>query len=444
MRGNARTLSRRQRLTLDTHASPFGCCNYFDACTDEIMTLSFGGQLPLLDWMGFNVTEECYRSVEFITYVRPEQTLQGTDTAGYLSDPCDTPNGFEFGTRKLTVEDFGRYGRSGPVRDIVKPLRYCKTRPRYRLDGSPVESEDEWDMLFATDTLLNDIRQDLVSGSAAVSGQFDGLQQWVATTHGGMLNSYVIDWNDNVMDGGAGITVNGTAIANTFNIIDVLISVIRRIRQRISWSKWLQNQVNQMQIGDMILVLPTFLKDCLLDYFTCWSVCEGSQYSEVNLQTYEARQFRKGLIANVPENLFGDGYITVDSFPIPILTYDWDTITGPTRGDMYVLTGSVGNVRIWEGEHLDATRALERIRTNLDSSMGYFTADGGRLLGKKRFDNECIQMSMWMHPRLFCYAPWAQVRFQDVRCTSALDPLSPDPAETSFYPESSFDAAECS
>lgn len=429
-----------ERLTLGTAASPFGCCNFFDSCTDEIMSLYYRGKLDLLDWMGFNVTEECYRSIEFISYVRPEQS-QGSDTGGYLSDPCAAPNGIEFGSCKLSVEDFGRFGRSGPVRDVFKPTRYCKTRPRYFLDGSPVESEMQWDMLFTMDTMLNDIRRAVINGNATTGGQFDGLQRWVKTGYDcSALDSYVVNWNSNTMAGGAGITINGAATPAGFNFIDFLLDLHRNVKQRISWSPMLNNQ--QRMIGDTIIVLPTFLGRCLLDEYTCWSVCPGAQYEEVVKDNRDMRDFRLSLNGG----LFGHGQISLDGDVIPLLNYDWANITGPTRGDIYYLTGSIGTQRIWEGEHLSADVAMNELRGEADMTGNpgdFFSTDGGRVLGKVNFDELCKQIEMWMRPRLWCQAPWAQIRFQNVRCATPSGPLSPDPSDTSFYPQTSFSAATC-
>lgn len=431
----------QRALTLDTHASPFsGACNFFDRCTDEIMSLHYGGALTLLDWMGWEVSNEYRRVVEFIAYVRPEYS-GGNPTSGALSNACADPNGIEFGTAKLDVEDFGRYGRSGPTRDMMKPERYCMTDPVRRLDGSVVTSEREWDLRFIIDVLLQDVRRDLVTGNSSNAGEFGGLEEWVSTIYTGpnadMLQSLVINWNGNAMSGGAGITWNGTALASTLSLIDVLLPAFRNIRSRIMWARQLANQ--SLALGDMILVLPTFLVQCLLDHYTCWSVCEGSQYSPVNLEQREARSFRNRLVAaDNPANLFGHGYITLDNVTIPLLAYDWGTIKGPTTGDIFFLTGAVGSARIWEGEHLSAAAAASAYET-----LGYFQSDGGRILGSTVVENECSKMKAWIHPRLFCRAPWAQIRIQNVKCDTPGGPLSPDPTEASFFPIDSFSAAEC-
>ena len=160
-------------MVLSDAVTPFGCCNFFDRCTDELMSLHFTGMLPLLDWMGFDVTDECVKVVEFMTFNRHYQS-----SSGHIADPCADPNSMEQGSAKITVEEFGRYGRIGPVRDVYKPMKYCKTDPIRRLDGTVVTSELEWDMFYATDGILGDLATDLILGNAVTAGQFDGLQRW--------------------------------------------------------------------------------------------------------------------------------------------------------------------------------------------------------------------------------------------------------------------------
>lgn len=427
------TLPRVSRTPSDA-ATPFGCCSFFDPCSPDIFSLYYRNGLGLLDWMGFNPTPDCYRSVNFISYVRPEQ-YNGSDTAGYLSDPCTEPNGIEFGSCKLSVEDFGLYGRIGPNRNLFKPERYCKTMPRYLFDGQPVTKESDWDMTFTMDAMLNDVRTAIVTGNATTPGQFDGLQRWVKTGYNcEALDSYVVNWNANGMDGGAGITLNGVPVAGSYNIVDWLLDLNRNINQRIGWSPVLRNQ--NKRTGDKILLMPSFMARCLLDFFACWSVCPGAQYEEVIKNMKEINEYRLTLNGG----MFGNGQISLDGETIPILAYDWGLINGPTRGDMYLLTGSVGSQRIWEGEHLSAENVMGQL---IDGTQGFFSLNGGRVLGKEKTDELCREIELWMALRLWCMAPWAQVRIQNVVCRTPSGPLSPSPADSSFYPISSFVEAEC-
>jgi hypothetical protein len=435
----------RLAISSPEEATPFGCCNFFDDCTDGIFSLYYRGQLGLLDWMGFNPTDVCYRRVDFINYVRPAQENRA-DTVGYISNPCADPNGIEFGGCHLDVEDFGLYGREGPTRKLLKPSRWCKNSPRKFLDGSPITSEFDWDSMFTMDQILNDVRVAVVTGNTATPGQFDGLQRWVRTGYDcTALNSYVVNWNNNPMSGGAGITLNGGAAPAGFNLVDWLQDIHRNVKERTSWSPLLSNQARR--VGDTIIVLPGFMARCLLDFFTCWSTCP----SLIDTATDATR-----LVKEVPERndfriqlnggMFGHGRIFLDGDEIPLLIYDWGMINGPTRGDLYYLTGAIGSQRVWEGEHLSAEVAMRELMgangvTGAD--LGYFSRDNGRVLGLVEVDNLCRILKLWMAPRLWCMAPWAQARFQNISCHTPTGPLSPNPADTSFYPETSFTPATC-
>lgn len=414
-------------MTLSTSATPFGCSNFFDRCTDELMSLHFAGGLPLLDWMGFEVSDECHKSFEYITFVRPAY-VDNAATAGHIAAPCTDPKGWEYGTAGFTIDGFSRYGRLGPTRDIMKPKFYCMTDPRRRLDGTPVTDEREWDVRFTTEALIQDISRDIIVGNNNTAGKMDGLEQIVKTGYDSpILDSQVINFGGKTLSGGIGITWNGTAIAGSPDFVEVLRAVIRYVRTRISWSPMLRNQ--SMNLGDMILVMPSHVATELLDFFTCWSVCPGATNQPVQLQTYEARKFRDSLGGG----LYGHGQITIEGIPIPILAYDYELIKGPTLNDIYLLMGSVGSVRLWFGEHISAATAAAGRAGN-----GYFSTDGGRMLGQYTNENECEQLRMWMHPRIYTRAPWAQVRFQNVKVSSFDRIISPDPIQSSFYPVTSF------
>lgn len=430
----------RQRETLSDLATVYGCCGLFDMCADaDLISLTMQGSDLFLDWLGWQGTDICVIKKEFITWIRPDQS-GGACTDGYLSDPCAEPHGVEFGTCDFTLEDFARLRRRGPVRDVtMNDVRYCERQPRYRLDGSMITDSREFDAIVTAEVILQDLRRMVITGNATTAGQFSGLENLVVTGYTNSagrrctsMDSFVVDWNQNGMAGGAGITVNGAAIAATWNFIDVLQAVFRRIRQRIMLSPTLASRIGGGL--DIALVLPTFLIDCLLDHYTCWSVCDGSQYNEVALQSYEARMFRKSLLGGK----FGFGQISLDNTTIPLLAYDWELIKGPSCGDIYLLVGAVGNIKLINGQYLNMSTV-----PGAYPGSTYRVSDGGRFLHWTVQDETCVTEREEMRPRLLMWAPWAQSRFQDVCCDTVLDPLSPDPCETSFFPESSFSVAEC-
>lgn len=426
----------RQALALSDLATIYGCCGLFDMCADQdVLSLSLQGADPFLDWLAWENTDVCVIRKEFITFMRPEDCNDG-----YLGDPCEDPNTVEWGNCDFVLEDFGRVRRSGPVRDVtINDVRYCERQPRYRLDGTMINNDREYDARVAAEVLLQDVRRYTITGNVATAGQWNGLQQLVATGYTSSsgrrcssMDSIVVDWNNNPMAGGAGITWNGGAIAATFNFVDVLLDVLRRIKQRIQMSPSLGAQ--PMQVGDIVLMMPTFMTRCLLDHYTCWSVCDGAQYNEVAIQSYEARQFRNGLLGG----MFGFGKIFLDQFEVPLVGYDWGTIVGPSRGDIYLLTGQVGSIKTLNYQNLDMTTVPDAY-----PEADYRYSDGGRFLHWVERDHTCVQQISEVRPRLLSWAPWSNARFQNVQCDTPTGPLSADPCDTSFFPETSFSVAEC-
>lgn len=425
-----------QRLTLATGVpdSPFiaDSTPFFARCETELMTLSYGGRMSLMDMLfNWSMSDVFTKTFNYLTYVRPAYTSLNVATAGYLSDPCADPNGFDYGTAKITLEDFGRYGRMGPTREILKPTRYCETDPRYRIDGSVITDEREWDLRFIFDVVMQDLYRHVITGNGSTPGQFDGLQQWINTGYEStILDSTVINWAGNNFNGTGGgtKTLNGNNITGTvYALINYLLGIMRQFVQRISWSPMLATAGEP----NFVLVMPDFLAKCLLDAFTCWSVCEGGQYNEVNLMVYEARNFRD----SINGGRYGAGFIRLDGRIIDIFPYDWNTMHGTNRGDIYFLTRSVGNQMLWEGETLDAGAAAAEMQR--DGHNEYFSADGGRIIGEVETDNLCKTMKAWIRPRIINRAPWLQARIMNVECTPVLSPLSADPV-SSFYPLSSF------
>lgn len=425
-----------RRLTLATGVpdSPWiaDATPFFARCENELMSLSYGGRMSLLDMLfNWRVSDVYTRSFNFLTYLRPAYS-GGNPTVGYLSDPCADPAGFDYGTSEYTLEDFGRYGRMGPVREILRATRYCETDPRYRLDGSPIVREFEWDLRFILDTQMQDLYRHVITGNASTPGQFDGLQQWINTGYNSsLLDSMVFNWAGNDLNGTGGgtKTLNNVSLTGSYPFINYLLAVMRRFMQRISWSPMLAAEAENGV--DFVLVLPKFLAECLLDAYTCWSVCEGGEFNPVNLMTYEARNFRDSLNGG----RFGGGFIRLDGRVIDLFPYDWNTMHGSQRGDVYFLTRSVGNILLWQGETLDAGAAAAEMQA--EGHNEYFSTDGGRVIGVTEVDNLCRTTKAWIRPRIYTTAPWLQARFMNVECASVLDPISPDPI-SSFFPLTSF------
>lgn len=426
-------------LTVSNMPSIYGCLGLFDMCSDQdLMSLSFEGQQQLLDWIGWEPTSVCLIKRNFVTYVRAESS-GGVGSAGYIQEPCGDSNGVEWGTCDFTLNDFGRIRRHSPTRDITKTgLRLCEMSPRYRLDGSVINSDTEYEMRLVTEVMIQDMKRMIVSGNKNTPGHFDGLGRLVKTGYTNSdgfrcqaMDSLIVDWNHNSASGGNGVTWNGTAVANTYSLVDVIIALIRRIKSRVALAPALASQ--GISVGDIVFVAPENVLLCLLDAYTCWSVCPGVQYHEANLNTYEARTFRN----NLNGGMFGKGRIYVDGFEIPLMAYGWGLLDESTGyADAYILTGKIGSVRTISGQFNDMRAGLKNY-PELSSAMNY--TDGGRLLTWTEQDKVCAYREVETQPRLLMWAPWAQARIEDINCAQLGGFVSPDPF-SQYFPTTSFSA----
>lgn len=434
--GFPRMRGKEASLTLSTLGSLSGCCGLFvDQSNSALFSLAMTDE-PLLGWLGWVPNDECRQFVKLLSYTGPSGTAVGTEGTGAAA-ACDDAAGVEFGTCEVLLPDKGRLKRAGPVRDLTENNRKLwQEQPVYALNGQQITDELVWSTLLAGRVVYDDLKRMVISGNASSANQFEGLERIVNTGYVNVTNgvrctamdSIVVNWANHTM----GYTLNGVD-----DLVDYIIAIVRRIRQRVSWSG-----MGGIALGDQILSLPTFLRDCLLDAFTCWSVCPGVAYNEANLNTFEARTFRNSLNGGQ----YGQGQIYVDGVAVPIITYDWQTLTSAApyfTGDIYVLTKALNNstVPVLRGQYIDMSKPANRF-AEVAGANHYKATDGGRFLWYWKTDNECIQPTVVFRPNLWCSAPWAQARITDVACVGPLNPLSPDPT-SSYYAETYLDTAFC-
>ena len=299
-------------------------------------------------------------------------------------------------------------------------MNYCEKSPRFRIDGTQITDDLEYDIIRASEVLIQDLLGLAIAGNHTTPGQFDGLESIVVDTYANsILNSIIVDWNSNDLDGGAGMTWNGNAIDSGTNFVSLLMALVRNIRQRI-------NQVPSIRAGgfatgDLVLAIPNSYISCLLDAYTCWSVCAGDY---ALMDTFEARRFRDALNGG----MFGAGQITIEGVTIPILPVD-QLINGDGTFDVYLLSHGVGNWRWLYGQYNNMNLVAPLASTK--TGLAYSALDGGRILQWTKVQNRCMEQIAEMQPRIVCEAPWAQVRIENVTCKLVAGPFSGDP--NSYY-----------
>lgn len=411
-------------LTISTLPTATGCSGLFEVCDDSpLLSLALDGD-KFLDWLGWKQNDECNQFVRMLSYVGAEGTAAGSIATGAI-EACAAAPGVEYGTCEVLLPDKGRLARSGPVRDLTENnMVLCNRYPRFTKDGQQITDELMWSMVMAGTALRQDIMRMVVSGNHSNSGEFAGLETLVNTgykdVHTGRLctamDSIVLNWGNNVMTH----KLNGTHV-----LVDYLIDIVRRIRTRAQWSN-----MGPVQDGEQVLVMPSYLRDALLDTFTFWSIEPGVAYNEVNFQNYETRTFRNSLNGGG----YGDGQIFIDGRAVPIIAYDWHDLTQAAPnfiGDIYVLTRSIGGTPVLWGQYIDMAKPANRATAEMGYAH-YQSTDNGKFLTYWKTDETCTQATVLIRPNLYLSAPWAQARIVGVAAQRPLAPISPDPVSSYF------------
>lgn len=432
---------RRHSFTLGTLGELYGTNALFSLSgQDDLLSLSMqGGGSRFLDWLMFEGTDEAVLEKDFITWIRGEEASE----AGWVSDPCADGDAVEFGDGRFRVTDFGRLRRHSDNNDItVDHLKQSHAQRRLRLDGTPITGDLEFRALLNGEAIRTTLMKLLVTGNASTGGQFDGLQQLVKTGYTDYqtsrvlktMDSMIIDWNGNDLDGGSGMTwsdgrVTNQAITSTNTLVDALRATYTFAKQRISMSPMLASQGQRP--GDCIILTTAQGAEKLMDQYVYWSVYPDATGYASSFDSREARELRD----NLSGGLYGQGRIYLYGDEIPIIKHDPGMIVGGNRVDYYMLWRGVGAVQTLYGQYNDMTSVPSKAEK-------FFVTDNGKFLHWMESDHTCVSQYTELRPRLVMNAPWLNARIQDVYIDTPGGLFSTDPwSGTSFFPETSFIAA---
>jgi hypothetical protein len=393
----------------------------FSLCGDRDIISLLVRDEGFLRWLRWSPNNFVSRPVKMITYVGPDGTADHAVSAGWLADDCEPPNSVEYGKCEI---DFvkGLYGRCGQdISAITLGERYCDAEPTYRIDGTLINNDAEWQAAVAAMVLRDDISEGLITANHTTDGQFDGLEQLVDNNYHdfrtglrcSQADSIVIDWNNQGVAG----------------LVGVIAEIVARIRMRA-------RDLGGVNPADMVIMLPAFMRDCIVDLYACENPCgDGSAGNPITVITTDAIANRNRYLTG---GQYGDGFISVNGVPISFLVNDWvpwASCPGGGAGsyvtDIYILTRQVGPRQVVFGEYQNLSQASEYL--NRVFGGGHRVTDGGRFVVYGRKDELCFNECIVTRPGLVVSAPWAQARIANVCCTvDQLTPLSPDPDSEYF------------
>jgi len=384
----------------------------FSPCGDNEVLSALVSDDAFAQWLRWRRNNEVRIIVKVYSWRGPEGASDNEPTGGYLTDKCAVGNGIEWGVCEICYwkGEYERCGQDIAVTELDE--RYCERMPLLRIDGSVIDNNVEWQASQAGQILKDDISQHLITGSVATLYQMDGLENivkedWVDCRRNQVcshVDSVVVDWGN----------------ASVSGIASLLQEILRRLRLRA-------REMGGFSDNDVIVMLRSETRDCLVDEFACESPCgTGSAGNPVTNIVLDARQARDRYLVGGQN---GDGYIPIAGHVISFLVNDWLPVSSCPGGgagsyvsDIYVLVRRIGNREVFYGVYHDMTKPVNIVN---EYGAGFQATDGGKFLIRGRFDEACLQTCVRIKPALICEAPWCQARITNVCCTNTLAPITP-------------------
>ena len=404
----------------------------FDLCgNNDLVSLSlFGAYNKAIDAIGVVTSEVQHIHEDMIVYVSASGAAAGSPTTGVHVYPCDAGYSVEAGGCVFELTGWGRLRRTSAVRDVTDVIeKYCEKQPIYDIAGNTIANDYEWDVVRLMSVIIHDFQRLFITGNNAVPGEADGLEQLVTYGYENpdtdepctSMDATVVDWNGNAIcptDGADGVTVNGAAITDGYQMFDVVKSFLRRTAQRVNMSSLVGAPLH---IG----LATTEMINCMINCYVCDIVCgsdvERMDSAEARLEIARLRQEFGANSAII---------LTFEGYPVIFYAYDWelhDAVSG--FDDIYILTPSVGNTPLVRTQIKKMSRALDI--TDKSGTM-FRVTDQDRILSWESWDHTCYTVSAEMQWRVYMNAPWAQMRIMNVSCDTPLGGISGDPLSDLF------------
>lgn len=430
----------------------------FPMCTDDDITRLYvdTSNMFLLNWLGMRRAEAYRYERAFLSYVGVEGTTLGDPIDGLPTSLCETGDGYEWATCDFTLEGFGRLIASGPVRSNGgNEIPYCRRQPRWRIDGTLIEDQDEWDLAMLMGVTTTNLAKRVIVGNKTTPFDADGLDRLIKTGYTNrdglacpLMDSTIIDWGGGPMCGGTlgdpladpvipsdfaadtpdvnGIVLDPANNAAFLNLYFVLREVYYRNLERIE----LAPTLGAPSEGDLAIFMPRHAIRCLVDCAVCWLECDGDF---VRMDSDRAIQRRNQLMRGFE----GRPMIEFDGFRVPILPLN--PMTGGATGEapsglLDNADGTVNIYMLWRAVGGRTVMTLEYNSLADAKGWGYVWNENAQILTWQNVDNLCIQTHMATTWRMYLDAPWLQTRIENVACTSGV-------YNTDVYPFATFPAS---
>lgn len=394
---------------------------------DDIISAYVDGA-PFADWLGWRGQLYAREFAKILANVGPTETVAGSGvhTSGVLADECDECESVKWGKCEIDTVKALLCRCGEEITTYNLNYGYCTEQPIYRVDGTPITNNAEWQAALAAQTLGMDLEQQLIYGNRANANEMDGLQRLVRTGYVDcrsnlactQADSIVVDWRFDGLNG----TCNGHG-----NIIRKITDIYRRFQLRA--------KPRGLNPADIVIMLPSFMRDFLVDYWAAFGTF--LVVGAIQVDATEVFRRRERFISG---GAHGDGWVPVDGRPISFLANDYlpmaqcdqDCASGGFATDIYVLTRRLGNQEILYGTYQNFATTIGPELASRFGSDQFRVSDAGKFLRYQMLRHEvCFNTCVSMRPGLHIAAPFVQARIHDICATAQFQPISKTP--DSYY-----------
>ena len=392
---------------------------------DDIISAYVDGA-PFADWLNWKgeLFERTFARI--LANVGPDME-DGVHTSGVLADECDTCESVKWGKCEIDTTKALLCRCGEEITTYNLNYGYCEEQPIFRVDGTPITNNAEWQAALAAQTLGMDIEQQLIYGNRVNANEADGLQRLVRTGYVdcrsslacAQADSIVVDWQFDGMNG----TCNGHG-----NIINKITDILRRFKLRAG--------ARSLNTADVVIMLPSFMRDFLVDYWAAFGTF--LVVGAIQVDATEVFRRRERFISGGAN---GDGWVPVNGQPISFLVNDYmpmdqcnqDCAAGGFVSDIYVLTRRMGNMEIIHGTYQNYADTIGPALASRFGADQFRVSDGGKFLRYQMLRNEiCFNTCVSMRPGLHISAPFMQARIHDICATAQFAPISKTPGHYYF------------
>ena len=418
-----------EKDTVDVEAIPTAGFIYnngpWSMCVNDVISDVTSGGSQLQQWIpsrGVNTRNE---HVAHLSWIAPEGFTGATSYIDYIAaldpiDTCDFGPTTDWNACEYTHSSYAMSFQSPVMTYRDTGLLDCERSPIYRLRGAnagfPIDNEGDWALARTAYQLEQHMNWNLVYGDPA-AGQlmYDGLD--VIISEGWVANHAVGPGSCDFTDP---IIVNGTNLATPQAILKTIKAIVRKLRQRAA------DRGAAISSLDMAIVMPRAIWGYIADAIA-WGALVGDPVAVATkdiVMNNDVRAFFEER-RRITAGFFGNGYIEVDSQPVPIILEDIMGANGDldgdsvVTGDIYILTRRFAGLNILEQQFLDWRQM--RLPAGVQLPNIEIHQNGLLRAGWKVLNSSCFQYFVEAEGRIISRFQPLQAKISDVTVTTILE-----------------------